>query len=183
MIIEDTFIDGLKILKPEPRRDDRGSFSRVLCMREMMDAGLDLSVRQVNNSENRLAFTLRGMHWQTHPARETKIVRVSKGEIQDVVVDLRPTSPTFLQHFSYVLDDHENEALYIPPGMAHGFLTLANYTDVLYFLSNFYSKDAERGFRYDDQTVGIRWVAQPMVISDRDRQLPGFDFDAMAELT
>jgi dTDP-4-dehydrorhamnose 3,5-epimerase len=167
-----TTINGMYVVDCEAHYDDRGSFSRVFCDMEVALAVEAVRVRQINNSFNSLAHTLRGMHWQVAPHEEIKIVRVVRGAIWDVVVDVDTKSPTYLKQYSCSLWAGEHRELMIPPNCAHGFMTLVDETDVLYFLSNTYDKVSERGFRWDDPDIGIRWPYKPKVISDRDSDLP-----------
>jgi dTDP-4-dehydrorhamnose 3,5-epimerase len=114
------------------------------------------------------------MHWEVAPRRESKLVRCTRGAIYDVVVDIRLGSPTFLDHFGLCLGAEDHRALFVPPGMAHGFLTLTDDTEVLYQMDSFYAPEAERGARWDDPAFAIQWPAVPAVISDRDRGFPDF---------
>jgi dTDP-4-dehydrorhamnose 3,5-epimerase len=114
------------------------------------------------------------MHWEALPQRESKLVRCTRGAIFDVVVDLRPGSPTYLKHVGLSLRADDHRAVFIPPGMAHGFLTLTDGTEVLYQMDSFYTAEAERGARWDDPSFAIEWPAAPTVISERDRSFPDF---------
>jgi dTDP-4-dehydrorhamnose 3,5-epimerase len=117
------------------------------------------------------------MHWEALPQRESKLVRCTRGAIFDVVVDIRPGSPSYLRHIGFSLTADDHRALFIPPGMAHGFLTLSDHTEVLYQMDSFYAPEAERGARWDDPAFGIEWPALPAVISERDRGFPDFPLD------
>jgi dTDP-4-dehydrorhamnose 3,5-epimerase len=120
------------------------------------------------------------MHWEAAPQQESKLVRCTRGAIFDVVVDLRPESPGYLRHIGLWLDADEHSAVFIRPGVAHGFLTLADRSEVLYQMDSCYAPEAERGARWDDPAFGIGWPAPPVVISERDRSFPDFVADAKA---
>lgn len=158
----------------EPHADERGLFARTFCAREFARAGLDPSVAQASISWNPRRGTLRGMHWQeaTHP--ENKLVRCARGRIHDVIVDLRPGSPTHLRHLAIELSADEGTALYVPAGCAHGFLTLTDETLVHYQMSAFHAPAAVRGARFDDPAFGISWPEPVAVVSPRDRGWPDF---------
>jgi dTDP-4-dehydrorhamnose 3,5-epimerase len=162
---------GAYRVTPEPARDDRGSFTRLCCQRELAARGLAPVTAQASLSVNRAAGTLRGMHFQAPPREEAKLLWVLRGRLFDAIVDLRRDSPTFRQSFSVELAA-DDPGLYVPPGLAHGFLTLEDDTRVLYFVSEFYDPTRVRGFRHDDPAVAIPWPATPAVISARDRSLP-----------
>lgn len=167
-----TEIPGVLELLLEPKRDDRGFFARVFCPEEVAATGLDFTSTQINISRNDNAFTLRGMHWQDAPFAEAKIVRVTAGAAYDVVVDLRPASPTFRKWIGRQIDAETANGLFIPEGCAHGFLTLVPGTDVLYQMSRPFISGHARGLRWDDPGIGIVWPAQPASISDADRTWP-----------
>ncbi len=167
-----TEIPGVVEIATEPRRDERGLFARLYCPQEIASAGIDFVSSQVNLSRNDKALTLRGMHWHDAPHAESKIVRVAAGAIHDVVIDLRPESPTFRRWIARRLDAETANALFIPEGCAHGFLTLASNTDVLYQMGRPYVGGQARGLRYDDPGIGIDWPAEPAVIADADLAWP-----------
>lgn len=173
MIFQATPLAGAFLLAEEPQRDARGSFSRVFCTREYQDHGLDPRVVQASVSHNRARGTLRGMHYQRAPHGEAKTVRCTRGAIFDVIADLRPGSATLHGWFAIELTADSGRALYVPAGMAHGFLTLCDDSVVEYLISEFHVPEASAGVRYDDPTLGIRWPFSPVVISDRDAALPG----------
>jgi len=175
MIFVPTPIPGAFVIRLERREDDRGFFARVWCKREFAEHGVDVDMLQANISHNRLAGTLRGMHYSRPPSREGKLVSCQRGKIFDVLVDLRPQSPTFLRHFGAQLDESTRQALYVPPGVAHGFQTLEDDCDVLYMMSDFYSPNLADGARYDDPAFGIEWPLPVSVIAERDRLYPDFD--------
>lgn len=167
-------IPGAFVIDLERREDDRGFFARTFCRREFEEHGLEPAVAQCNLSSNRRRGTLRGMHYQAPPGEEAKLVRCIRGAIHDVVVDARPGSPTLGRHAALRLDAENRRALYVPPGLAHGFQTLEDDTELLYQMSAFYAPELARGFRHDDPEVGIDWPLPVTVISDRDRTLPPF---------
>lgn len=182
MIFEPQRLPGVVLVTPECHSDDRGFFARTWCAREFEEAGLSPSLAQCSVSWNERRYTLRGMHWEAAPARESKLVRCTRGAVFDVAVDLRLGSPTYLRHIGVELGADDHRALFIPPGVAHGFLTLEDRTEVFYQMDSFYAPGAERGARFDDPAFGIDWPATPAVMSERDRSFPDFEsvFDAGA---
>jgi dTDP-4-dehydrorhamnose 3,5-epimerase len=168
LIIEATSIDGLRLVKPEKRHDERGYFSRLWCDQEFLAAGVPFAPRQISASYNAAESTLRGMHWQAEPHAEAKLVRATRGAIFDVAVDLRPKSATRLKWFGAILDEENQLGLFIPAGFAHGFITLAQASEVLYLIDTSFQPNASRGARYDDPAFGIEWPRAPAVISGRD---------------
>jgi dTDP-4-dehydrorhamnose 3,5-epimerase len=172
MIISSTAIEGPAIVDPELRSDDRGFFARAFCIEEFGAAGLQTVVEQCNLSGNYKAGTLRGMHFQIAPHPEAKLVRCIRGAILDVIVDMRPSSPTRLQHVAVELTAENKRALYVPPYFAHAYQTLTDDTEVLYQVSGSYEPTAERGLRYDDPELGIQWPLPVSVISVKDASWP-----------
>ena len=169
-----TGVAGVRLVEVEPQADARGFFARTWCAREFEMAGLPDSLAQCSVSWNARRHTLRGMHWQAAPYEETKLVRCTRGALLDVTVDLRRGSPTYLHHVAVELDEENRRALIIPPGCAHGFLTLRDGTEVLYAMNEFYAPEAARGVRWNDPSFGIRWPAPPEVISEQDCRYPDF---------
>lgn len=159
-------------VEAEPRADQRGFFARIYCPEEFAAAGIAFSSTQINLSRNDRAHTLRGMHWQEAPHAEAKLVRVTAGAIHDVVIDLRPESPAFRRWQAFRLDAERANALFIPEGCAHGFLTLEDDTDVLYQMGRPYVGGQARGLRYDDPAFAIAWPAAPAVIAEADLAWP-----------
>ena len=174
MIFQPTGLAGAYVIAIERLRDERGFFARSFCAREFEDHGLNPSLAQCNISYNRHAGTLRGMHFQAAPFEEAKLVRCTRGAIHDVIIDLRPDSPTFMRHVGVLLTPEERNMLYVPEGFAHGFLTLEDHTEVFYQMSEFYVPGAARGFRWDDPAFAIDWPAPVSVISERDAAYPDF---------
>ena len=173
MIFTKTSLDGVVIIEPEAHSDDRGFFARVFCAKEIEEAGIKMTVSQINTSHNNEKNTLRGLHSQTPPHEETKIVRCVKGAIFDVAVDVRLLSPTYGQFVSAELTADNGKMLVVPKGFAHGYLTLMDDTDVLYFVSEFYSPTNEKGYRFDDPVFQIDWPFQKILtISEKDSSWP-----------
>lgn len=173
-------IDGALIVDLEPIGDERGFFARAFCRREFEQAGVDPAVTrsfgvQCNVSTNRRAGTLRGMHYQDASAPEPKLVRCTRGAIYDVIIDVRPDSPTYREHFGIELTEDNRTALYVPGMCAHGYLALTDDTEIFYMVGEFYTPDAERGLRWDDPAFGIEWPLEVTEISDKDRSWPLFE--------
>jgi dTDP-4-dehydrorhamnose 3,5-epimerase len=177
MIFTETPLPGAHIIELERRSDERGFFARVFCQREFADHGLASHFVQVNNSLAREKGTLRGMHYQLPPSAETKVVRCIRGSLYDVIIDLRGESPSFSQHFGIELSAENRKMLYVPKGLAHGFITLEADTETFYFADEFYAPERERGIRWNDRRFGIEWPLEPAVISEKDRCHPDFDPD------
>jgi dTDP-4-dehydrorhamnose 3,5-epimerase len=171
----ETPIKGAYVIHLEPRADDRGWFARHFCQHEYEQHGLCPRIAQINNSFNKYKGTLRGLHYQLGPKAENKVMRCIRGAFWDVVVDLRPNSTTFLQHFGLELSAENRLTLYIPEGCATGLLTLTDNSESFYLTTQFYSPEHERGLRYNDPKLGIRWPFEPTVVSDKDLKHPDFD--------
>ncbi len=174
-----TSIDGAFVVDLEPRGDDRGFFARAYCQQEFIDAGIEPEVArsmgvQCNISTNRLAGTLRGMHYQDESAPEPKLVRCTAGAIYDAIIDMRPGSPTYLQHFGVELTEDNRTALFVPAVCAHGYQALTDDTEIFYMVGAPYTPGAERGLRWDDPAFGIEWPMEVTEISDKDRLWPSF---------
>jgi dTDP-4-dehydrorhamnose 3,5-epimerase len=168
-------IDGAKLIQIDARPDSRGFFARTYCAQEFATQGLPDAVAQASISYNAKAGTVRGMHFQWPPSREDKLVRCLRGKLFDVLVDLRPHSPTYLRHEAVVLDQDNRDAVFIPHGIAHGFQTLADDTEVLYQMTDFYAPGLQTGWRWNDPAFGISWPMSEIVISDRDATCADFD--------
>lgn len=168
MRFQQTRLAGAWTVDPEPIEDERGAFMRVFCEREFANHGLEFRFVQHSLSHSRTRGTLRGMHFQEGPDAETKVVSCIQGAIFDVIVDLRPGSPTRFAWEAFELTPVNRRQLYIPKGFAHGFMTLTDDTVVHYLISEFHKASAARGLRYDDPALAIEWPAAPAVISDRD---------------
>jgi dTDP-4-dehydrorhamnose 3,5-epimerase len=167
-------IPGSFLLELEPSVDERGSFARTFAVEEFERAGLETSFVQWSSSRNRRRGTLRGLHWQAAPHGEVKLVRCVRGRIYDLALDLRPDSHIFRQHLGIELAADSGDALYLPPGVAHGFLTLEDECEVHYAMSAPYVAAAARGVRWNDPAFGIVLPAPVEVISERDRSWPDF---------
>jgi dTDP-4-dehydrorhamnose 3,5-epimerase len=174
VIFERAMIAGAFVVDLERHEDDRGFFARLWCREEFAAIGLEQPMVQSSISHNRLAGTLRGLHFARSPAREGKLVRCERGRVFDVIVDLRPESSTYLRHLSIVLDDERRNALYVPPGVAHGFQTLADDCDVHYLMTEAYRAELADGVRFDDPAFDIRWPRPVSLIAERDRSYPDF---------
>jgi dTDP-4-dehydrorhamnose 3,5-epimerase len=164
-----TTLAGACIVEPEPHKDNRGLFARTFCAREFQNHGLTSAFVQCNSSWNARKGTVRGLHYQISPSSEAKLVRCTAGALWDVIVDLRPDSPTYLQHFGVELSSTNRRALYIPEMFAHGFQTLEDGTEVFYQMSDFYTPELARGLRYDDPKLAIKWPLAAVCISDKDQ--------------
>lgn len=174
MIFRETPLAGAFVLEAERVEDERGFFARSYSREEFAAHGLDPDIAQCSISFNHHRGTLRGLHFQTAPFEEVKLVRCTHGSIWDVIVDIRPGSPTRGRHFAVVLSAGERNALYIPKGFAHGFITLEDVAEVFYQISAPYAAEHARGYRWDDPTFAIPWPEPATVISERDRNLPLF---------
>jgi dTDP-4-dehydrorhamnose 3,5-epimerase len=174
VILRETAVAGAWIVEPERHVDARGFFARTWCAEEFRAHGLSARCVQSSISHNPRRGTLRGLHYQVAPHEEAKLVRCTRGAIYDVIVDLRPESPTFLRHAAVVLDADNRLAVYVPEGCAHGFQTLKDDSEVLYQMSEVYAPAFTRGVRWNDPLFGIEWPLHPTVISKRDRSCADF---------
>jgi dTDP-4-dehydrorhamnose 3,5-epimerase len=174
MIFTSTMIRGACIVDIDRRQDQRGFFARTFCAQEFAAHGLKPSMAQCNVSFNHSRGTVRGMHYQIPPVAETKLVSCIRGAIYDVIVDLRPSSPTYKSYLGIELTADNHRSLYIPEMCAHGFQTLTDDAEVLYLMGEFYHPQYQRGARYDDPAFGIAWPLAVRVISDKDAAWPLF---------
>lgn len=174
MKFECTGISGAYVIAPERIEDDRGFFSRTWCRREFAAHGLDTELVQCNISFNRCAGTVRGMHYQAAPSREAKLIRCTMGAIHDVIIDLRPESGTYMHAESFELSADNRMMLYVPEGVAHGFQTRTDNTEIFYQMSEYYNPEAACGLRWNDPSLNIEWPADVTVISERDRSYADF---------
>jgi len=172
MIFVQSKLQGAYVIEPERLEDERGFFARTWCRKEFQQHGLNPRLVQCDISFNLKRGTWRGLHYQDAPYEEAKLVRCTSGAIYDVIVDLRPDSPTFKEHVAVVLSAENRRMLYIPERFAHGFIALENGTEVFYQMSEFYSAESARGFRWNDPSFGIRLPLEVVVISQRDRSYP-----------
>ncbi len=178
MIFRASELAGAFLIELELHRDERGFFARSFCAETFAAHGLATRFVQSNVSFNARRGTLRGMHWQAAPHAEAKLVRCTAGALFDVIVDLRPGSPTHRRWAGFELDARNRRLLYVPEGFAHGFITLEPGTEIFYEMSAVHRPEAARGFRYDDPAVGIEWPIPPACLSDRDAALPPLAPDA-----
>ena len=171
-------LEGVWLIEREPFIDNRGAFSRHFCIREYSEHGIVPDVRQANLSENRYAYTLRGFHYQFFPRQEDKVISCIRGSIYDIIVDMRPQSPTYLEWQAYELKDENRLSVYVPMGCANAYMTMKDNTWVSYFHSEFYSPGDEGGIRYDDDFFHFDWPTEPKVISERDLGHPPFRIES-----
>ncbi len=174
MIFQETRLAGVFEIQLEPKRDDRGFFARSWCRDEFQQQGLNPRLVQSSISFNPKKGTLRGMHYQSDPYGEAKVVRCTRGAIYDVALDMRPLSATFMQWIASELTAENRNALYIPEGCAHGFLTVDDDTEVFYQMTEFYHLEAARGVRWNDPAFKMEWPGPVKIISERDRTYPDF---------
>jgi dTDP-4-dehydrorhamnose 3,5-epimerase len=175
MIFEATKLSDAKLIRPELRSDDRGFFARTMCEAEFSAHGLNANFVQQNTSRSKHTGTIRGMHFQIAPDAEDKFIRCIEGSIYDVIVDLRTKSLTFMQYAGFTLSAGNRDMLYVPKGFAHGFQTLHDDTEVTYLATASYAPASERGLRYDDPMLAIKWPATVTNITDKDRNWPLLD--------
>jgi dTDP-4-dehydrorhamnose 3,5-epimerase len=170
-----TVFAGAYLIEPIYISDERGFFARTYCANEFASKGLKVNSVQCNISYNKTRGTLRGMHFQRQPNAEAKLVRCTSGSICDVIIDLRQGSQTFAQWAAFELTSQNRHALYIPEGFAHGFQTLADDTEVLYQMFNFFAPESAGGVRWNDPAFNIEWPLDVSIMSDKDRAYPEFD--------
>lgn len=168
MIFHETKLNGAFIVDLDMKDDDRGFFARAFCSQEFEALGLRPQVMQANLSYNHSKGTVRGMHYQVSPASEPKFIRCIRGVIWDVIIDMRPESPTYLEHISVELSAENRRAIYVPDMFAHGNQALTDGAELLYLVGEFYTPGCERGVRYDDPSIGIEWPLPVSVISEKD---------------
>lgn len=168
-------MDGAFVIHLDPISDSRGFFSRLFCREEMEEHGLDPHIEQVNTSLSRDKGTLRGMHYQLGAHAETKLVRCVAGAVYDVILDLRPDSPTFGKWEGVELTEENRTMIYVPRGFGHGIQTLAPDSELIYLVSARYAPHAERGVRWNDPRFAIEWPLEPTVVSSKDAAHPDFD--------
>jgi dTDP-4-dehydrorhamnose 3,5-epimerase len=174
VIFTETTVPGAYLIEPERVEDHRGFFARTWCQREVEARGLTARLVQCSLSFSKRRGTVRGMHYQVPPREEAKLVRCTRGAIHDVILDLRRRSAAFGQHLAVELTADNPMMLYVPEGVAHGFQTLQDDTEVFYQMSEFYAPDLERGVRWDDPAFGIRWPIASVTISAKDQGYPPF---------
>lgn len=172
MIFTENELKGAFVIDLDRKEDSRGFFARAFCQHEFAEHGLKPVIAQANIAFNRRKGTLRGMHFQFPPAAETKLVRCTRGAILDIIVDLRPESPTYLEHVAVELSADNHRALYVPERFAHGYQVLEDITETSYQVGEFYTPGAEGGLRYDDHRLGLSWPLPVTEISEKDRDWP-----------
>ena len=168
-------LSGVWLIEAEPFTDERGVFRRHFCAEEFSKHGIEPRVLQGNISENPLMHTLRGFHFQLPPHAEGKTISCLTGSLFDIVVDLRPSSPTFRKWEAITLDAEKRNSLYVPPGCANAYLTMASNTIVHYYMSEIYAPTSYVGFNFNDPAFAFRWPVPPSLISDKDLNLPTYD--------
>ena len=179
MQFRETPIRGAFVIEIDAKGDERGFFARTWCANEFREHGLPDSIVQTSMSRSERRGTVRGMHLQLPPSREAKLVRCTRGSIYDVIVDLRPDSPSYLQHFGVELAASAYNALLIPPLSLHGFQTLADGSEVSYQMSDFFAPELGFGARWDDPAFGIEWpLSEGITILQRDAEYPDFNASA-----
>jgi dTDP-4-dehydrorhamnose 3,5-epimerase len=186
MIFTETALAGAYIVDPERRKDDRGSFARMFCQKEFLVHGLKPVIAQGNVASNLKRGTLRGMHFQYPPAAETKYVRCTRGAILDIIVDLRPESPTYLDHVAVELTAANQRGLYVPERFAHGYITLEDNTDTNYLVGEYYAPGFEGGLMYNDSRLGLQWPISVKSISEKDAKwklLEEIEHDLVARMS
>ncbi len=175
MLLQSLETPGATLVRIDRKVDSRGFFARTFCADEFAAAGLANAAVQASISYNERRGTVRGMHFQWPPSREDKLVRCVRGSVIDVLVDLRPDSPRYLVHEAVMLNEDNRDAVFIPHGVAHGFQTLTDRTEVLYQMTDFFAPDLGAGFRWNDLAFDITWPIADIVISNRDAACPDFD--------
>lgn len=174
MIFHKQKLNGVYLIEPEPFIDERGIYRRHFCLRELKEHSIDFKVAQANVVENKKVFTLRGFHFQKPPFKEGKILSCIKGAAYDIVLDINPKSPTYLQWIGFELNQENRKSIYIPPDCTHAILSLKNNTIIHYYTSEFYTPKAEGGIRYNDPFFKFKWPHEPKFISDKDKNHPDF---------
>ncbi len=176
MIFTEIKLKGAFVIEPEKKEDSRGFFARAFCQKEFKDRGLNSHIAQANVSLNFKKGTLRGMHFQVPPHQEVKMIRCTRGAVYDVIIDLRKNSPTYKQWFGIELTEDNYKTLYIPKDFAHGYLTLKDKSDVIYFMTQFYQPNSESGVRYNDPAFGIQWPPEVKgdLMTDKDKHWPDY---------
>ena len=172
MEITEAPLDGVKLIRPEAYHDHRGFFMESYSRKVMMEGGIGVEMVQDNHSFSVSAGTIRGLHYQNNPMAQSKLVRVTSGEILDVVVDIRKGSPTFGKWFSEVISSENKLQIFVPRGFAHGFCTLSDNAEVCYKVDQYYSKDHDRGIFWNDPDIGIQWPDIPPILSSKDKSQP-----------
>jgi dTDP-4-dehydrorhamnose 3,5-epimerase len=179
MIFTETKLKGAWIIEIKKIEDDRGFFGRSWCRHEFEERGLNGNLCQINTSLTLKKGTIRGMHYQIDPYQETKFIRCTRGRIYDVIVDLRPNSPTFLQWVGNELSADNYKMVYVPENFAHGFVSIEDNSEVYYPVTQFYTPGAERGSRWNDPAFNIKWPVEIKIVSEKDRNHPDFTLERL----
>ncbi len=172
MKFHQTFLKGAYVIEPEPFEDHRGKFSRIFCQEEMKKIGHYKQIVQINHSMTKQKGAIRGMHFQKPPKAEIKIVKCIQGSVFDVIVDLRYGSPTKLQWYGEILSTENMKMMYVPEGFAHGFQSLEENSEIMYFVTESYSSEDEGGVRYNDHLIKISWTLEVAEVSKKDGEIP-----------
>jgi dTDP-4-dehydrorhamnose 3,5-epimerase len=175
MIFTEQEIKDVWVIEAEPIADSRGAFRRHFCQNEFRKIGLQVDIAQTNISENKNKHTLRGFHYQLAPHEEDKVLTCMQGALYDVIIDLRPSSETFLKWIPIQLKAEDNLSIYVPAGCANAYLTLKNSTTILYYMSEYYQPSSYTGFRYNDPLFSVEWPVEPDFISEKDKSFDDFD--------
>jgi dTDP-4-dehydrorhamnose 3,5-epimerase len=175
MKVIDTPLQGLKIIEPDKFDDNRGYYLKSFEKKAFRDQGIDFDIAQISHSFNQAKGTIRGVHFQVEPFAQAKLVFCGKGKVFDVALDLRKNSETYGEWYGLELTEENRRILYIPKGFAHGFQTLEDNSELIYFISNVYSKEHEAGVKWNDPIFGIKWPLEPTVISEKDKIWPSFE--------
>jgi len=175
MLLHELEIPGAFLVRLDRKVDARGFFARTFCVREFEAAGLPGTMVQASVSYNERRGTVRGMHFQWPPSAEDKLVRCTRGRVCDVLLDLRPASRAYLRHCTLTLDEDNRDAVFIPRGVAHGFQTLADHSEVFYQMSDYFAPQLNAGVRWNDPAFAIRWPLGEIIISERDAACPAFE--------
>jgi len=175
MIFTETKLKGAFIIEIKKLEDERGFFGRAWCQKEFEEHGLNGNICQINTSYTKNKGTIRGLHYQVNPYQETKFLRCTRGRIFDIIIDLRPDSPTFMQWIGNELSSDNYKMVYVPENFAHGILTLEDNSEVYYPVTQFYTQGAERGIRWNDPAFNIKWPVEVEIVSEKDNSHPDFD--------
>ncbi len=175
MKVLDTPLAGLKIIEPDKFDDNRGYYLKPFEKKAFREQGIEFEIVQISHSLNQTAGTIRGVHFQVEPFAQAKLVFCGRGKVFDVALDLRKGSATYGEWYGLDLSEANKKILYIPKGFAHGFQTLEDNSELIYFISDVYSKEHESGVKWDDLVFGIKWPLEPTVISDKDAKWPVFE--------
>ena len=167
--------ENVWLIEATPIDDSRGSFRRHFCQNEFKEAGLQMNIVQTNISENLNKLTLRGFHYQLAPHEENKVLTCLRGSLYDVIIDLRPSSKTFLKWMAVELSAGDNLSIFVPAGCANAYITLSASTSILYYMSEFYNPGSYSGFRYNDPLFSVEWPSEPAVLSLKDKSFGDFD--------